>query len=80
MAAVDVLQIRHVHPVGERMEQRHGHMPTVSGLLAPEQGLQDALERRHAGGDVATDTPTRAGPAALPVTDDSPLSAWTSRS
>ena len=40
LAAVDVVQIGHVHPVGERMEQRHGHMPTALRCFAPDSACK----------------------------------------
>ena len=53
LAAIDILQIRHVHPVRQSVEQRQRDVPALAGALAHEQRLHDRRQRRHAGGDVA---------------------------
>jgi hypothetical protein len=53
MATIDELQVRHVHPVGERVIEGHGHVPARPGLAASDQRLENALEGGHAGGNVA---------------------------
>ena len=52
MAAIGELQIRHIHPVRQRMVERDRDMPASPGDAAPDQGLQNALIGGHPGGYV----------------------------
>ena len=53
LPAVDVLQIGHIHPVGQRMEKRDCNMSPLSGPLPRVKGLQHRLMRCRTRGDVA---------------------------
>ena len=53
LAAIAVLQVGHVHPVGHGVKQRNFDLATKPALGATDQRLKDGLVGRHTGGDIA---------------------------
>ena len=52
-AAILALDIGHIHPVGQGMEQRDFDAAPFAGAASRIEGLQNRLMRCHAGGDIA---------------------------
>ena len=52
-AAILALDIGHIHPVGQSMEQRDFDAAPFAGAASRIEGLQNRLMRCHAGGDIA---------------------------
>ena len=59
-AAIDELQIRHVHPFGQRVIKRHVDVAALAAAFPCEQRLEDGLNAVIPAAMSQTETPTRA--------------------